>query len=437
VGPRLSFARLLAVVLLSVAGACRSTPSENRPDIVVIMTDDQRWDIVTPEAMPYTVKRLEGRGVTCANAFATTAVCCPARLSFLTGDLASRHGVHTNVGGAPLSIGPDKDTLATRLKAVGYRTGIVGKYLNEYAELGPPHRDSWYIPPGWDFWQVFRNNGDNYLNYALVTGPHTVEEFTEASNQYSTDLLARRARAFIRSSPARQPFFLFLTPFGPHLGVDMVASRYEGRFAEIAPARPPSFNEPDIADKASTMQRGLLVDPASTADVYRRMQLEALLSVDDMVRTIVRATKRRARDTVIVFTSDQGFFWGEHRLTGKGMPYDEAHRVPLVIVYPRVLGTRPRIETGLITHQDLTATLAVWAGTEPPGHDGLSFATALAKGLPLARHVVPLEGWTPDGPLYTGTRTLTEKVIKWHTGEVERYVYPDDPYEIDSKPLTP
>ena len=106
----------------------------------------------------------------------------------------------------------------------------------------------------------------------------------------------------------------------------------------------------------------------------------------------------------------------------------------MVIAYPRVLGTTPRTEMGLVTHQDLSATLAVWGGAEPPGQDGMSFAETLPRGLPLARQSVPLEGWNRNGSLYVGTRTLTEKVIRWHTGEVERYAYPDDPYELQSLP---
>ena len=432
---------VLVAFLVLASTACRDGTGARtvpRPNIIVVMTDDQRWDTITQETMPFVMRRLQRRGVTCTNAFATTAVCCPARLSFLTGNLASRHGVHTNIEGASRSIGPDADTLVTRLHAAGYRTGIFGKYLNDYNLLGPPNRSTWYIPPGWDAWAVFKNNGDNYLNYTLVTGPTAVTDFGEETQHYSTDELAERARAFIESVPATRPYFLLVTPFGPHLGVDMVAPRYNGRFAGIAPWRPPSFNEPDISDKSSVMQMPPTVDPMSTTDVYRQLQLEALPAVDDMVRTLGRAVKKTARDTVIVFTSDQGFFWGEHRIiSGKGKPYDEAHRVPLVIVYPRVLGTAPWIEAGLITHQDLTATLAEWGGVKPPGQDGLSFATTLPHHLPLARTVVPLEGWTADGLLYTGTRTTTEKVIKWYTGEVEHYLYPQDPYELTSVPLTP
>jgi len=194
------------------------------------------------------------------------------------------------------------------------------------------------------------------------------------------------------------------------------------------------------------MQLPLDADP-SRFDTIREEQLAALRAVDDLVRDLQRAVRREYRDTVFVVTSDNGFCWYEHRVrrdedeataheiltTFKNVPYDESHRVPLVLVYPQKLGRLARIEDGLVTLQDLSATLAEWGGAEPPGQDGISFAETLPAGLPPTRTVVPIEGWRLDGsPLYSGTIGHMRKVFTWWTGEVEEYDRLLDPYELNN-----
>ena len=433
--------RLLLIALLAPLAPCglssatsQAAPAPPRPNIVVIMSDDQRWDTITAETMPYVHRRLQGTGVTFTNAFTTTGLCCPSRVSFLTGNLASRHRVVNNHGEDSVN-GADLDTLATRLARAGYRCGLVGKYVNNYHLLGPPHRPAWHVPPGWSSWAALVQTENAYYEYDLVTGPEAVSHYGYADADYSTDVIAERARAFIGQSIAdEQPFFAMVAPYGPHLGGDMAPTRYAGRFANIPPHRPPSYNELDVSDKKGPRQVPPLTDPA-VLDQLRKDQLAALLAVDDLVRTVDAAVRPVARDTILVYTTDNGVFWGEHRLMEKNMPYDEAHRVPLIVVYPGKLGTSPRVESGLVTLQDVHATLAELAGVAPAGVDGMSFAHALVARRSPKRSVVTLEGWRPDRTLfYSGWRTMTSKEICWSTGACERYDLVADPYEMQSLP---
>lgn len=400
------------------------------PNIVLILADDQRWDTVTPDAMPYLYYRAQ-QGVRFRNAVATTALCGPCRTSLLTGNLASRHGTKHNAGAAAKMSLLEATTLATRLHAAGYYTGLFGKYLNDYELLGPPTTQTWHIPPGWDVWNAFGKTADIYGDYTLVTGASAQQDHV---NVYSTDFLATAAKAFIHDRPVNQPYFLYVAPFGPHLGMDMVPPRYLDSMLSIPPFRPPNFNEADVTDKGTPISsRGLIVD-FGPIDDNRRMQLEALLAVDDLVKVIDAATPRtQLANTLVIYCADQGFFWGEHRLAlGKNFPYDEAHRFPLAMWWPGTLA--PRVELGLITHVDLARTLCEWGGAASVGLDGLSCATALKANTPLPRTVVPLEGWNADlTALYTGIRTTAFKSFTWTaTAQIETYDLVADPYELQN-----
>jgi len=397
-----------------------------QPNIIVIMTDDQRFDFLSPVFMPRTMQRLVGSGVSFTNAFATTALCGPSRMSFLTGDLASIHGAQGNAETATDSVGPDANTIATRLHDAGYYTAIVGKYLNGYEALGPPNALEWYIPPGWDSWDVLQNDFDSYIESVFVTGPDT----TQLVTQYSTDWIAERAKFLLQHKPANQPAFLLVTPFGPHLGLEMQPARYADVMGKVPLWRPPNFNEPDVSDKASVLQAQPQISDTTVIDTNRRAMLEALLAVDDLVEVIWRVVESMEQETVIVFMSDQGFFFGEHRLTGKAKPYDEAHRIPLVISYPGVLSAR--IEEGLVTSQDVTQTLLAWGEAEPLGAAGVSMAPRLVTAQPLTRASMMMEGYEP-GFEYQGVRTLGLKFFTW-TGvsESELYDVVIDPYELQN-----
>lgn len=427
------FAISLLLLLPSCSEAKRvRAAAVTKPNIIVVMTDDQRWDMLTAEFMPQTWDRFVSNGIRFTNAFTTTGLCCPSRMSFLTGDLASRHGVQTNDGTS--SIGPDEQTLAVDLQAQGYRTMLIGKYVNNYGVFAP------YIPPGWTRWAGFATNAA-YLNYDLIVDGNTVH-YGETPADYSTDVIKDIALDFINQSVAlKQPFFAFITPTAPHPTANlehMVAQRHQGMWSNLPPYRERAWAEADMSDKSAEMQSiPLAPGVIDSTDGFRILQLESLLAVDELMNAIYQklVQKRIRKDTIVVFTSDNGFFWYEHRLTAKNNAYDEGHRVPLVVSHPNKLGLQTQIESRLIILQDITTTLAAWAGVTPAtGQDGYNLTTVLQGQAPVwPRTLIPFEGWYESGmPHYTATRQMNHKVINWATGEIEEYDLIADPFEKES-----
>jgi N-acetylglucosamine-6-sulfatase len=207
------------------------SPLPRRPDLVLILTDDQRAD--TLWAMPEVRLLLARHGVTFTNFFVTTSDCCPSRASILSGQYSRHTGVFDNSppnGGAPAF--HDQSTLATWLKAAGCTTGLEGKYLNAYHLLGQT-----YIPPGWDDWHVLANKGilTRYYNYVLNENGRLVSHGRRPAD-YSTTYLANRAIAFIRT--AKGPFFLYYAPIAPH-NPAIPAPQDAHRFDNLRPYRPP------------------------------------------------------------------------------------------------------------------------------------------------------------------------------------------------------
>lgn len=429
----------------------------NRPNIVFIVTDDQRWD--TLQHMPRTLDRIAAHGVTFANAFVPTPLCGPSRASMLTGRLARHHGVLTNAGqsgGATALIGADTSTIATWLHDAGYRTGMYGKYMVGYSAQCPPYRASCYRPPGWDEWHVFWTQ--HYYGYMLdENGVDSSYGFTEAD--YSTDVITARSVEFIRSAHG-QPFFLHVGYHAPHAelsGYAVAAMRHKYRFIGLPPLiprplppwRPPSWDEPDVSDKppwfanlrrAADTLTGTITWGVFAEDV-RLLQLEAALAVDEGVESIVRALEAtgQADNTIIVFTSDNGHFWGEHRFfAGKDYPYDESIRIPLVIRYPRVIASA-RSEPALVLSVDIPPTLARLAGVQPSlAVDGKDLGPLLRQETSSVRDAVPLEWWNlvgaPGLTSYTGVRTADWKYVTYpEAAEAELYDLVADPYELDNR----
>ena len=327
---------LLAGLLL-VPGESAGAQENRRPNVVVVMTDDQEARSIRHMR---SVKRLVGeRGTRFENFFATFPLCCPSRATFLTGQYAHNHGVLSGKGADDLD---DSRTLAVRLRRAGYRTGFLGKYLNGFS--GPA------TPPGWDVWA--RLAGSKMYGYGLVeNGRHVV--YGEQPRDYLTDTLARKATRFIGRSRRSRPFFLTVAPLAPH-GEPNVKARRNPRPAErdrraFEDARlpsPPSFNERDMSDKPPQMQRQPLLTRRSRRKLREHYQdrLASLLAVDDLVRKVVKRLRRSGElaSTVIMITSDNGFLLGEHRVKGKKRLYEESVRVPLVMSGPRIPADQSR-----------------------------------------------------------------------------------------------
>lgn len=424
-----------------------------RPNIVFIVTDDQRWDAL--EQMPHVLEQLAGHGVRFTDAFVTSPTCAPSRASMLTGQYARHHGVLTLAapdGGATRFVGTDASTLATWLHAAGYRTGMYGKYLTDYSRQCPPYTTACYIPPGWDEWHVFSEQ--HYYDYLLAENDR-ITRFGSTPADYSTDVLSAQAVEFIRTAHG-QPFFLHVGFNAPHQeGVDAAipAPRHDGIFADITAWRPPSYDEEDVSDKPAWLGRQPRADTVLSGvltrgvwgDFVRRRQLETLLAIDDAVDAIVAAleTTGQADNTVIVFTSDNGQFWGEHRFFyGKKVPYDESLRVPLIIRYPRLISAARR-ETRPALNIDLVPTLAALAAVPiPESVDGADLTPLLTNTATSWRTDFVVELWhtrdATDLPTYAGLRSDQWKYLAYPSAsEAELYDLVHDPYELDNRAHDP
>lgn len=413
-----------AAALVVAAGA------EAQPNIVLVVTDDQRWD--TLPFMPTVRSELVGKGVHFTNAYAVNPLCCPARASILTGLYSHSHGVWANAANRKhggLRVFDESSTLPVWLDAAGYETRLVGKYLNGYSPAVPP-----YVPPGWDSWFAYYGGG-GYFDYRITDGTD-VRVFGDAEDDYSTDVFAGEAVRFVRNAP--EPFFLYLAPFAPHktdgLSVTM-APRHVDAFAGVPYSPPPSVGEADVRDKPRAVRRRARdhYAPEQLTEI-REEQLEALLAVDEMVAEILDALEESGRlsDTIVLFTSDNGHTWGEHRWVGKRMPYEESIRIPLVVRWD-ALGQPARTDERAVLNVDFAPTLAAVAGAEAPRTDGRSFLPLLTAEPTRWRRSFVFEYY--DAPFfvpYCGIRTERWKYVQYRSGEEELYDLVRDPYELDS-----
>jgi len=403
-------------VLLAVfVGAGKA--AARQPNIVLIVTDDQRWDTVS--YMPTVQSELVARGITFANGFVTNPLCCPSRASILTGSYSHRTRVYRNrdlLGG--FASFRDESTLATWLDAAGYATALIGKYLNGYPGS--------YVPPGWDRWVALRPSG--YYRYGFDRDGEDFPLTDRAT--YSTDFLAQEAVSFI--STARGPFFLYFAPYGPHPPA-IPAARHSSAFADLPPWRPPSYNERDVADKPPWVRAVPRWDAArrQSVDTFRRRQLQSLLAVDEAVASILQALADRGRlaNTLIVFVSDNGFLWGEHRQWAKWFPYEESVRVPFVVRYDALISSA-RTETRAALGIDLAPTFAEVAGVAAPGSEGRSLLSILAGNDVVWRPSFLVETLNGYPPTYCALRSRRYSFITYRTGMRELYDMAVDPYQL-------
>jgi N-acetylglucosamine-6-sulfatase len=415
-------------------------PGLKHPNIVLILTDDQRWD--TLWSMPNVKKLLIDHGVTFANAFVTNSFCCPSRSTILTGNYSHTTRIYGNRpphGGAVdfHRYGDDKSTIATWLSAAGYNTGLVGKYLNGYHGR--------FIPPGWDTWDAF-NYGFGYYGFQLYQNNHPPQcngafkcAVTYPKTAYSTNVLAGLATNFIRTAPTSKPMFLYFAPYAPHLPATP-EHRYANRFTGLKPFRPLNFNKVTASQPAwlkaipPLRERGI-----KFVAKFRRRQYQTLISVDNAVKSVVAALKATGRlhDTMIVFASDNGLEWGQHRFPAavKRVPYDESIRIPMVIRYDPMT-TRPTVDRHLILNTDWAPSWAILAHARHPRTEGLDFLPLLHPGhghVPW-RSGFLLESWdgsppTPD-PTYCGIRSTKFLYTEYQDGGQELYDLTKDPDEL-------
>jgi N-acetylglucosamine-6-sulfatase len=350
------------------APSAPSGPRPGRPNIVVVLTDD--LDAVTVKKLEK-ITGLAAEGLTFDNNFVSLSLCCPSRSTLLRGQYAHDTEVFGNKGpgGGFMKFhdkGEESSTIATWLKDVGYRTALMGKYLNGY----PKPLDGSYVPPGWTtFISPLDNGGYGQYDYDLeVDGK--VEHHGHEPDDYLTDLIGVRAKRFIaEAAAAKQPFLLYVAPFSPH-SPSTAPPRYESSFPdELSAPRPPSFDEADVGDKPKWLAGAPRLPPEEIKfiDKSYHKRLQAMLAVQDLVTGVVQALKDAGKldDTYILFTSDNGFHLGEHRLSpGKNTAFDTDLRVPLFVTGPGVPAGKHVTE--ISGNVDLAPTIAELAGAQAP-----------------------------------------------------------------------
>jgi arylsulfatase A-like enzyme len=440
-----AMAILLAVVTIPPATLTAVTPS--RPNFVVIVTDDQRWDTIgrclggfdaldlaagADSCMPNVQSKLVANGVTFLRGEVTQSLCCPSRSSIFTGQLTTHTGV-TQVAG--FDDFDDRSTVATWLHDAGYRTGLFGKYLNGYGDSHTAPDN--YIPPGWDSWHGYYGydalTEDPYTNFrwidwdkggVAVQAPRLLEDSTSSDacadgNQYSTDLMCAQSLTFLRSE-SEDPFFLYVAPGSPH-EPPIPAARWDGAFASVEQPIYPSYNavpspNPPGYLPAQPLGSGAL---GAASNAFRNA-LETNGAVDDMVGTLYEELEADGRldDTVFVFISDNGVAAGEHRWTTKQCEYEDCHRVPLIVVCPPAFC--PEVTPGSVDatnyalNVDLAPTIADLAGVTPTlREDGLSLVPILAD---------PSAAWRTSWFLHDQSTPLDGVVSTQADGTVYKYV---------------
>jgi arylsulfatase A-like enzyme len=428
---------LLALCTALVPARGIGSTRDTAPNIVVILTDDQRWD--TLWAMPNLQSELVAPGMTFTNAFVVNSLCCPSRATILTGKYSHTTLVYDDVGAyGGFAAFRDKQTVARWLHDDGYHTGLIGKYLNGYKESKVG-----YIPPGWDRWFALLQGSDTGMKYYYdysVSDQGVLKSYGSDEADYSTDVLAGQADSFIRTSAPGQPLFLYFATSAPHEPATPPV-RYANEFSDLPPARPPNYNEADVSDKPTYVRNVNLLGhrQIDAIDALRVDQYRALLAVDDAIGTIVTALADTGRlsNTLIVFASDNGYTWGEHRRRGKLVPYEESIRIPLVVRYDPLVLT-PGTDDHLVTNLDLASTFTEVSGATGKALEGMSLVPLLSRSSVTWRDdflVEHMNGRVVPG--YCALRDETSLYVTYQTGEEELYDLTADPYELDNRAYDP
>jgi len=424
----LSMVLALLAVLLGTSSKKTSTAAvAERPNFLIIIADDQRYDTLG-SFMPRTQARVFNEGVQFTKAYVTTPLCCPSRASILTGMYAHRSGVRLN------SDSLRKTTFADRLHEAGYFTGLVGKYLNSWDGSARPE---------FDFWAAFAGGGSRYFNPRLnVNGSWSEHQ------GYMTYLLRDYALRFLNDAARKnQPFALIFAPNAPHAGFDPAAGVSppgvapdpapgdENLYKDLPLHRPPNYNERDLSDKPKWLQSLPPLTPAQQKllDTVRLSQLQALQSLDQAIGSIVGLLERlgKLNNTVIIYISDNGFFWGEHRLREKERAYEPSIHVPFALRYPKLV-PRGRVENRLVGNIDIAPTIYELAGLPiPVDVDGNSLV-ALLERRGAWRDELLVEAWPSRAP-YEAVHTGRYVYIETKGDRSELYDLEKDPHQLENR----
>jgi N-acetylglucosamine-6-sulfatase len=465
------FLRLVGLLLLSAAS---TQSAKAAPNFVVILTDDQD-DTGSMAYMRKTLSLLGEHGVTFKNSFVNFSLCAPSRASFFTGQAAHNHGIKSDSLDEAnkwndFKQGGNGNALPVWLKAAGYRTAFIGKYhalIGEYhfaKSESPPNQ----VPPGWDLWFAITGH---YFDYKINADGKTLS-FDHQTNDYSTDVLKDRAVKFIGDQSGRtEPFFMLIATTAPHgdveKGVSTPAPRHAGLFSYLVLPKSPAFNEQDVSDKPRWVSHLPELNTTVEKRIEKRYktEIESLQAVDDLVEAVHNALRDAGKldDTIIIFTSDNGYMLGEHRLEGKIAVYEGSVRVPLLIRGPGIPENQTRVQ--LVNNLDVVATIEELAGVTPGRiPDGHSLTPLFTSGDAPWRSALLMEGGHGKSPVvvsdswigtlekfflgrhgktakkmhdsprqFSAVRTLTRKYVESGDGFEELYDLTTDPYEQENK----
>jgi N-acetylglucosamine-6-sulfatase len=453
-------ALLLAGSLAALTGAGGPAAAAARPNIVMIMIDDLTEQQYL-DYMPETRARLEPAGTRYTDSVVSFPECCPSRSTYLTGQYSHNHGVDSGylpTGGYTRL--DHSNTLPVWLHQAGYRTAHIGKYLNGYGYDEAPD-----IPPGWDDWFGLVDPSTQFMRGYTVNDNGTIVQYGTTPDDYREKVLTDRTLSVLEAAANQsEPFFLSFNPPAPHAAYPDAASYDGGRVedASLLPRYPvgyypppstaglladtpithgPDFNEADVSDKPAFRQTAALDDATVSAldDLYRASS-EMVLGLDQSIATLVDRVDSLGilGDTVIILTSDNGVYFGEHRIpSGKFHPFEPAIRVPLVIRGPGFPAGAE--ESRPVANVDLAPTIVAAAGATPGrSMDGVALQSLAADPSLLQDRPVLLE----TGPLwsrryYFGVRTTRWKYLEHSTGETELYDLRDDPFELTNRSSDP
>jgi N-acetylglucosamine-6-sulfatase len=463
---RISRGRLGLAVCAALALGCAlpwgaAAQGPQRPNFVVIQVDDQANNTFNPDIMPNTFSWIVDGGTRFENGLAAPPLCCPDRAGVLTGQYPHNNGVFSNEPGYPALL--DKhSTLPVWLHRAGYRTALIGKFLNHYADFAGATP-----APGFDHWFAFDAH-PGYYNYGVSDDGHHLQ-FGHARKDYSTHVFTAAARSFIGDAAGgRRPFFMWLAYNSPHdsPGAGEMGKR-RVHCPPLAPSPPghpalvpfthlplpedPSFNEADVSDKPPWVSGLTPIDENRTARLTLRYQCTAA-TMNATDRDIGKLRKELAdtgelSKTIVIYLSDNGYYFGEHRLTrGKVLPYEPGLQVPFAVRVPPALrdGAQPGTSVATVSNTDVAPTLLDFAGDPAPCNragncrvlDGRSMRPLLGGPgtFPEDRGVLAeINTQFNGGPFaYEAIRTPDRLYADYGGSNRELYNLDSDPFELDN-----
>ena len=434
----MSVAMLCALLPLATAGSPAlasgsastdaASPSTH-PNILLIVSDDQAWSTFNRDLMPSVYSQLVDQGVLFKRAYVNTSLCCPSRAQIVSGLYEHDTGVDQN------EVLLTRPTFPMALHDAGYSTMLAGKYMN-----------SWPCDPRAEFDQWACVATPEVSSLSLVDPMVNVNGVWQRKTGYEPDVLEGMASDFIKSTPADQPFFVMYSPTTPHLPAD------DTRYADmpVSPPRGPEFNSNTMTTGTPPYSRRppFTAEEIATSDDHYTAMAHATRSFDDAVGRLLDSLGNRAQDTLVVYLSDNGFLYGEHRRTGKNDPWEESVNVPMVVRYPAALpASRAFTSDALVQNVDIASTVADAVGFQWAG-DGQSFlpiverkkhevrkAALIEQCRGESRGITDCSGYAFNGarattPGFQGVITQRYKYVEFDDGSRQLIDLQKDPHEF-------